>query len=284
MSLLIDNWAYRLRQLGWTGAFLAILASLLFPVILISARYGYAISIYEQVVLIALATTAIQLLRRKLIWEVTGQPNRRWLRELMFGGGLGALLMLAPALMLWMGGWVRFRVADSGMEALIGATLLMAGVAVAEELLFRGILFQRLVDALGAWPAQLLIGLLFVLTHLGNPGMSGATKLWAGTNIFLASIMFGLAYLRTRRLALPIGLHFMANTTQGILLGFGVSGVSEPRLLAPVFAASPAWLTGGQFGLEASLPGLIAVLATIISLVVLGRQDPNEKIGVKRRR
>ena len=280
MPGLIDNWGYRLRQLGWAGAFLAVLAAMLFPVILLSARSGHAISIYEQAALITVATAAIQLLRRKPIWEVTGRPGRQWLRELALGGGLGALLMLAPALLLWVGGWVRFRGADSGSEALLGATLLMAGVAVAEELLFRGVLFQRLADALGAWPAQLLIAILFVLTHLGNPGMTGATKLWAGTNIFLASIMFGMAFLRTRGLALPIGLHFMANTTQGILLGFGVSGTSEPRLLEPGFAASPDWLTGGQFGLEASLPGLIAVLALTVALALVGRSGEDSGPGL----
>ena len=31
-------------------------------------------------------------------------------------------------------------------------------------------------------------------------------------------------------------------------------------LLIPVFSDAPAWLTGGQFGLEASLPGLICVV------------------------
>ena len=71
-------------------------------------------------------------------------------------------------------------------------------------------MFKSLVDGLGVWPAQLLIGGLFVLTHLDNPGMTGATRLWAGVNIFLASILFGLAYVRTRSLALPIGIHFGA--------------------------------------------------------------------------
>lgn len=266
MTVLPDNWPYRLKQLAWAGAFFAVLAAALFPAILVSAHYGHAISIYEQAALVALATAAIQLLRREPLSEVTGRPDRRWLRELALGGALGALLMLVPAALLFAGGWVRFHATGTGIEPLLGATMLMAGVAVAEELLFRGLLFQRLTAALGAWPAQLLVAGLFVLTHLGNPGMTGATSLWAGTNIFLASILFGLAYLRTRSLALPIGLHFMANVTQGILLGFGVSGESEPRLLEPVFAGAPDWLTGGRFGLEASLPGLVAVAAMLLWL------------------
>ncbi|WP_066800855.1 CPBP family intramembrane glutamic endopeptidase [Sphingomonas soli] len=272
MRISPGDWRYRLKQLGWAAAFLATLAAILFPVILISVRYDHAVSLYEQGAVIACATAAIQMLRRKPVWEVTGRPDRRWLRELGLGGMLGAALMLAPALLLWAGGWVRFHGSDSAIGAVFGVTLLMAGVAVAEELLFRGLLFQRLIGALGVWPAQLILAGLFLLTHLGNPGMTGATRIWAGTNIFLASLLFGMAYLGTRSLAMPIGLHFAANVTQGILLGFGVSGESEPRLLRPVLSAAPDWLTGGAFGLEASLPGLAAVAAL---LLLLGLRKPS---------
>lgn len=54
---------------------------------------------------------------------------------------------------------------------------------------------------------------------------------------------------------MPIGIHFAANWVQGTLLGFGVSGNEDPGLLHPVFNSAPAWLTGGQFGLEAVYPG-----------------------------
>ena len=76
--------------------------------------------------------------------------------------------------------------------------------------------------------------------------------------------MFGLAFIKTKSLAMPIGLHFMANWVQGTLLGFGVSGNEETSLLKPIFHNAPQWLTGGSFGLEASVPGLICVIASII--------------------
>ena len=254
---------HRARQLGWAAAFLLTLAALLFPSILLAARLGHAISMFEQAALIACATIIVQRLRSESLWRVTGPPDVIWLRDLARGCGLGALLMLVPALVLWLCGAVHFVRVGTNAEALARGILTMASVAVAEELLFRGVLFQRLVGALGAWPAQLAVGALFILTHLGNPGMTGATKVWAGSNIFLASIMFGIAFLNTRRLALPVGLHFMANVTQGMILGFGVSGNTEPRVLSPVFSGAPAWLTGGSFGLEASLPGLLAVAGMI---------------------
>lgn len=255
----------RLRNGWWLAAFLAVLAALLAPAILVSAHLGREVAIFDQVIIIALATVAIQALRRRSVFEVTGRPDLRWIAHLCLGALLGGLLMAAPALALTLGGWVRWEVAAANPTALWSAVLLMAGVAVAEELLFRGVLFQRLIAGIGLWRAQIVIGLFFVLTHMANPGMEGATRIWAGVNIFAASILFGLAYVRTRSLALPIGLHFMANVAQGIVLGFGVSGTAEPSVLSPLRAAGKDWLTGGAFALEASLPGLIAVLALVVA-------------------
>jgi len=253
----------KLRNGWWVAAFLALLAALLFQTILISARLGHEITIWDQVLLIAGATVAIQLLRRKPITEVTGTPNLGALLQLATGLALGFLLMAIPAAVLWFAGWVRFDMNPLDVEALGAAVALMAGVAIAEELLFRGVLFQRLIAGVGLWPAQIAVGLLFVLTHMGNPGMQGATLVLAGVNIFLASLLFGQAFVRTRGLALPVGLHFMANVTQGVLFGFGVSGNAEPGLLRPEFRVEADWLTGGAFGLEASIVGLLILIALL---------------------
>jgi hypothetical protein len=140
-------------------------------------------------------------------------------------------------------------------------------VALWEENLFRGFLFQRLVDGLGAWPAQVILALLFAQAHWGNPGMHGATKAWATLDIALAAVFLGLAYLRTRSLALPIGIHLGWNWTQGNVLGFGVSGTSvQHGWVHPVFQGKPEWMSGGAFGLEASLFGVLAVLVGILLL------------------
>ena len=96
--------------------------------------------------------------------------------------------------------------------------------------------------------------------------MTGSVKVVAGINIFLASVLFGLAFIRTKSLAMPLGLHWMANWVQGGVLGFGVSGSEQSGLLIPLFGDAPVWLTGGQFGLEASLPSLICVVITLLLL------------------
>ena len=254
----------QLRNGWWILIFFLVLAAFLIPAMIKAQQNNIQVSISMQTVIIALASLICQLLRRKPLAELLGKFGLNWLKELCLGGLIGSALMLIPAFILGIFGWVDWQWNHGGFSVLFSSLLLFAGVTVTEELLFRGFVFQRLISGLGQWPAQLITAAFFLLTHLNNPSMSGGVNVMASINIFLASIMFGLAFIRTRSLAMPLGLHWMANWMQGGILGFGVSGTQQLGLLNPVFGEAPAWLTGGAFGLEASLPGLICVVVTLI--------------------
>ena len=86
--------------------------------------------------------------------------------------------------------------------------------------------------------------------------------------VALAAILFGLAYLRTQSLALPIGLHFSWNWVLGQFFGFGVSGIEQQGVLIAETTNLPIWLTGGSFGPEASI---FAVLVDLLFIVILWR-------------
>jgi hypothetical protein len=199
------------------------------------------------------------------------RPSKSWGLHFAAGAAGGGLLMLLVACFVrGFDGfhWVR---ALGGTAALVSGAWLFLVVALREELLFRGYAFQRLADGTGDWPALVLGAGYFAYAHWGNPGMAGATRLWASLNIGLAGILLGLGYLKTRSLALSVGLHLGWNWTQGSLLGFGVSGTAMGSLWEPVFHQRPTWLTGGAFGLEASLP---CTLFTVLGIVALARWHP----------
>jgi membrane protease YdiL (CAAX protease family) len=254
----------QLRNGWWILIFFLVLSALLVPAIISAQQNNMEVSIGAQAMIILIASLTGQWLRRKPLAELFGALNWRWIQELCAGGLIGSALMLAPALILSVFGWVNWQWNPEGLSVLSSSLLLFAGVAAAEELLFRGFVFQRLISGLGQWTAQLIIAAYFLLTHLNNPGMTGSVKMMASINIFLASILFGLAFIQTKSLAMPLGLHFMANFVQGGVLGFGVSGAEQSGLLIPVFSEAPVWLTGGRFGLEASLPGLICIVITLL--------------------
>lgn len=256
----------KLRNGWWVALFFVILTALLFPLILFSRASETGVPLWQQAAIVLAASLVCQVLRRRPIAELLGAFDWKWPSQLALGLVAGAALMAIPAAFLAAGGWVTWR-ANPGWTDAIGATLVvLAAAAAAEELLFRGFLFQRLIDGLGAWPAQLLIAALFTLTHSDALAELGPLAYLAGANIFVASILFGLAYLRTRSLALPLGLHFAANVMQGPILGFGVSGADAPGLLSATLQDAPTWLTGGAFGLEASVPGFVCVVAASATL------------------
>lgn len=262
----IVDGAGRLRSGWWAAAFLAVLAGLLVPLLLAARGRGEEVSLPEQAAVVLVASLICQGLRRRPLAELLGPLDRRWPRQLLLGAVGGASLMAVPALLLGLVGAVGWRLNPGGAAAAGAALPLLAAAAVTEELLFRGFLFQRLLDGLGSWAAQLIIAALFVLTHSDALRALGALGLLAGLNIFLASILFGVAYLRTRSLAMPLGLHFAANAVQGPVLGLGISGAGGAGFLVPSLGSAPDWLDGGTFGLEASLPGLACVVALLALL------------------
>ena len=254
----------QLRNGWWILIFFLVLAAILFPTLIVARQNSMNIPIGLQAVIVMLTSWICQLLRRKPLAELLGKFDIRWFKEFGVGSLIGLALMLIPAFMLWIFGWVHWQWNLSGFSIFLSTVFLFAGVALAEELLFRGFIFQRLIAGLGQLPAQMITAGYFLLTHMNNPGMTGDVKVLASINIFIASLVFGLAFMRTKSLAMPLGLHFMANLIQGAVLGFGVSGTDQSGLLKPVFSEVPVWLTGGQFGLEASILGLVCLVIIFV--------------------
>jgi membrane protease YdiL (CAAX protease family) len=252
------------RNGWWILAFYLVLGICLVGVSTMSA--GARPSNALQLMLVFGTTAFLQWMRRRPLGEIIGVPDGRALRGLTLGIVGGLVLMGIPALILLIGGWVHFSVGAADGSAVLTGLLAALTVAALEELVFRGFMFRRLQDGIGLWLTLLITSAYFVLTHMDNPGMTGATKILAGLNIFIASLLFGLALIRSGGLAMPIVLHTIANFVQGSVLGFGVSGNATAGLLQPITEGSPVWLNGGHFGLEASLPGLVTVSAMTIGV------------------
>ena len=256
----------KIRNIWWVVIFFLLLSSFLFPLILLADRFSFQITMAHQAIMIAIVSIICQLLRGKPISDLTGSINLIWFKELLTGIFLGAILMFLPVLLLSIFGYVHLEVNAFSFSTIWSGFSILLIAAITEELLFRGFFFQRLIQVFGKWPAQLLIAGLFLLTHINNPGMTGIVKTLASINIFIASIMFGIVFIKTKSLAMPLGLHFMANYMQGTILGFGVSGDKDLSLFKPIFDNAPIWLSGGDFGIEASILGLCFVISMTMYL------------------
>lgn len=221
------------------------------------------------VVFVLAVTWICMRLRRQPLSAVGLRLDGKWLRQILYGTAFGSIQMLAVTALIYAAGGVAFSFDPAhGLAALVCGAWVFAWVALLEELLFRGFVFQRLVDGIGAPTALLLTAALFAIAHWGNPGMEGTTEVWASIDTALGGILLGLAYLRTGSLALPIGIHFGWNWIQGSWLGFDVSGLQQAGWLLPQLLDKPQWLSGGTFGPEASV---FAVVVDTIAVLLLWR-------------
>ncbi|MCQ8828753.1 CPBP family glutamic-type intramembrane protease [Streptomyces malaysiensis] len=152
----------------------------------------------------------------------------------------------------------------------VGLSGFMAGAAVTEELLYRGVLFRIVEERLGTWIALTSTGVLFGLSHLLNPHAS----LWGAIAIAIeAGGMLGAAYAATRNLWLPIGLHFGWNFAISGIFSTEVSGNGTSQGLLDSATSGPAAVTGGEFGPEGSLyTVLFGVLVTIVFMWLARRR------------
>lgn len=199
--------------------------------------------------------------------------NAGWWLDLGFGLLLGALLMVVIFLVELAAGWLRITgtLQTSSPAAPFGLAILdplvfFVCVGIYEEMLTRGYLLRNLAEGwcfphLGARGALLLAwlasSLLFGLLHAGNPNATLISTL----NISLAGLFLGLGYILTGELAIPIGVHITWNFFQGNVFGFPVSGgtLSATSFISIEQGGPPLW-TGGAFGPEAGLVGILAML------------------------
>jgi membrane protease YdiL (CAAX protease family) len=157
-------------------------------------------------------------------------------------------------------------VGEGGTGALVSALIATAILpGFMEEMLFRGILFRWLEEFGGSWFALALTSAVFGAGHIFNPN---ATALSAFAIALEAGVLLGAAYMLTRNLWMPMGLHAAWNFTQGEIFDVPVSGLDSHGLVEAQLSG-PQILSGGAFGLEASLIAMIIATAAGVALVVL---------------
>jgi hypothetical protein len=212
-----------------------------------------------------------RLIERRTLAAI-GLSLRRCVSDWLRGAGVGAAyLCTAVGILAVLGGYRITDVAVAG-PALVGGLVLHVLVGVFEETLFRGILFRFLEEGCGSWIALTITALFFGLLHLNNPHAT----LWSAMAIAVeAGVVLGAVYMATRSLWFAMGFHTAWNFLQGTIFGVAVSGIGAPTesLFHPLIAGNP-WVTGGAFGIEASVITVVVGLGVgIFCLVQAVRQQ-----------
>lgn len=195
--------------------------------------------------------------------------TKYWFKNLCLGLAIGAVSLVFVIAVAMIFGGLRFHLnSDYGSSAILvtlGVSFAVFAVAAAfEEALFRGYILQTFSRAGLAWMAIIGTSILFALVHLRNPGANWISSL----NTAIAGVWFGVAYLKTRDLWLPFGIHFMWNWVQGSIFGIEVSGLKDilQATLLQEVDSGPAWLTGGNYGIEASITCTIVLIISTAAI------------------
>jgi membrane protease YdiL (CAAX protease family) len=208
---------------------------------------------------------ALRIFEDRHLVEVGLWLNRASADNLVLGllGGAGAACVaLAPPLLFHAAHFTATPAEQPSWMAVAWVLFFLLPIGVlGEELLFRGYAFQHLLASLGPWATILPVGILFGLLHAGNPNASRLGL--ANTAGF--GILFGYAYLRSRDLWLPIGLHYGWNFTLP-LFGANLSGL-RMRVTGYELSwtAGRVW-SGGDYGPEG---GVLASAALVVLMVFL---------------
>ncbi len=249
---------------------LAVLGRIVFPSLLlpfgnllvVAALSSFAAGVVANEVLVR-GWGAGKIAEFGLGW--TGDSARDLITGVALGAG-GAALIVGIGLAFQLAVFENVastRGVRAGFPVLI---LVLLFGAVGEELLFHGYGFQQLVEGVGEFATVLPVGILFGLAHLGNQGVTGV----AIFNTIAWGVLLGCAYLRTRALWLPIGLHFGWNAAMPCL------GVHLSGFTMDVTGYELRWRTedlwsGGAYGLEG---GLLTTALVIVLFILLYRVMP----------
>ena len=215
--------------------------------------------------------------------EIGLSAGGRWLGHWLFGAALGGVLQAAIFLVEYELGWARVashpRLAhpEASLALCVGFSATKAVcVGVYEEVVSRGYQLRNLAEGLyrrersiraALFAGTLLSSVLFALLHVLSAPLSPLRV----TGLVFDGILLASGYVLTGSLGVSIGLHSGWNFFQGAVFGFPVSGDLEPGSLVDLTQGGPEWFTGGSFGPEGGVAGILAALAGIAAITAWAR-------------
>jgi len=250
----------------------------------LASALGYTFSkfglLVSEVFLSALAVVGVSFLFRRYVdrrslASLGLAPRGAWRRLFALGIVFGAVMQTFVYVQERLFGHVQVRgYGNPAVDAklLVAAAVIFLVAALTEELSIRGYILQNLWEEWGFAPAALISSILFALLHFHNP--HSQEQIWlASAGLVFFALWASLSVLWTKSLWLALGCHASWNFFEGPIYGFPVSGLQMPLpTVIQVTSGTPDWFTGGNFGPEAGMSSIIAMLAATVALWALHRR------------
>jgi membrane protease YdiL (CAAX protease family) len=171
--------------------------------------------------------------------------------EFLYGEAIGlAVLGIVFATGLATGGirWKARYPAGKALARSSRSALSSLTVVAIEEPLFRGIVLQSLLDAAPVWAAIALSAVLFSAAHF----IRKTRTYWPAVGLAVLAVWLGIAYYKTQRLWLPMGLH------SGGILAIGVHRNFVEYRGHELFVGTQTYPIAGLVGIALMVVGAVA--------------------------
>ncbi|MFQ6617682.1 MAG: lysostaphin resistance A-like protein [Fidelibacterota bacterium] len=265
----------------FTSVPLGIIIYILFPQILITNGKEHLLLING-----ILSTGILVLISFVTLKFVDGRPFKllglnfysKWWLEFALGLAVGLFIIGLTFFSMLIFNFIQLTSLSMPINSIMGWGLFYMGLflfaALSEEVMFRGYIFQVFVEGTNPLSGVIVISILFGLVHLMNPNASLISTL----NLILAGAVLATAYLKTRGLWMPLGLHLAWNFSEGFIFSLPVSGINLRHALVEVETSGNSLFTGGDFGPEASIFASIFIILAIIFISTTKRIRPGTEM------
>ncbi|MBU8932714.1 MAG: CPBP family intramembrane metalloprotease [candidate division Zixibacteria bacterium] len=238
---------------------------------------------YQTDLVIALAAVVIGIPLVFLVTKFLWRRSFEWMRlrfdfkYLLYGLSLGLLLPFAVILVLKLLGCAELGWSPNPLQSkeaiavFIGYACMAMFTGIAEEVVFRGMAVREIAIRYGWIVAAIIGGVYFGAAHvIGKLGsITIGDALWIIVAGVAVSFLFVALYIRSQSLWLPVGFHVAWNFCLKGIMGITMSGKEAEAGLFEVELTGNEFVTGGSFGMEASVVSVVTYLLMAILVIRL---------------
>lgn len=198
------------------------------------------------------------------------------LSEFAKGVLVGAIMITTVLVVFFITGDAKFERIQFSLPFLVSWMLVLIGYILqtaAEEIYIRGWLVPIISYHKNAYLAILIASTMFSYFHLDNNGAS-----WLSTlHLFIFGLFTAVYAMKRGNIWGPCGFHFAWNFIMGNVYGFHVSGYDSESSLMYFTTSNRTFITGGQFGPEGGIPGLVVFILALLWAIFILKDTSKEQ-------
>lgn len=242
---------------------------LIVAAIFLQSEWGFNLALAP--IVLAAMFFASQIFDKRSFTEFGFRFNTAWIKDFIAGNIFAILSMGFIVSISILMGWfniseINFILFDAGfISGLLSTLALMTAVSIWEEAYFRSYLITNLKEGFSFIKfdkrVPVVIAVIISSALFGAAHISNLNATWFSTfNIAIAGVVLAYPYIATKSLAIPVGMHLSWNYFQGVVFGLPVSGQALEPAILQFENSGPDLFTGGSFGPEAGLIGIIGLI------------------------